>query len=283
MDKKTCVFLVAKFLATRGWELADPDELGALIHQELAGQGVSGDAEEAAVRRKIWPCYAEILHDVSSRPDDERHDQAWRELRAWLRNQVQRVSYRPDLYEDLVQETLIELQQQLLRPATQQPVLKAPRAFLVYSLQVLRNKAIDRERRETAEVHGGEATISSLEEMETTPSGEEAARRPLDDLQQRHTEEIVSKRQREEQLIAFFEEVLPTDLQRRVARATFKDGLKPREIAALLSKQPHEIRQAKARVIHTLRNLPADRRQRLLGILGRDDEISGSEEVKQDE
>jgi RNA polymerase sigma factor (sigma-70 family) len=193
------------------------------------------------------------------------------------------VSYRPDLHEDLVQETLIELQQQLLRPAAQQPAIKAPWAFFVYSLQVLRNKAIDRERRETAEVHGGGVTILSLEEMETVLPGEEAALRPRDDLQQRHTEEIVSEKQREEQLIAFFEEVLPTDLQRQVARATFVDELKPSEIAALLGKQPHEIRQVKARILDTLRNLPPDQRQRLLDILGRDDETSGSGEVKQDE
>jgi hypothetical protein len=37
-------------------------------------------------------------------------------------------------------------------------------------------------------------------------------------------------------------------------------------------------------VLHTLRNLPADQRERLLDILDRDDEgQSGGEKVKQDE
>lgn len=261
MDEAKCASLVRELLINRDWQLAPAHELSGEICPDITRQGLIGTAAHQAIQRQLWPLYAAILHHHCLRADSPNHNRAWAELRAWLLSQARHTSYLPERHEDLVQEAIIELQQRL-----QQAPLHTPHAFLAFALRVLQRKAIDLARSEQAQVRGGRATTLSLEELTTTdiPRAIGDAGPATD---HRTTEVSAFDRLDEQQLIAFFDQHLPTDLQRYIAKATFVDGLEPRLIAARLGKPVHEVRLAKARVVESLRRLYAEGHQQLIDIL----------------
>jgi RNA polymerase sigma factor (sigma-70 family) len=219
------------------------------------------------VQTEVWQHYAIILHDYCRQSAGEDYQRAWVEVNDWLKKQVHRLVANRQEQEEVVQETLSELQD-LLR----QKPLQAPRAFFAYALQILRRKTIDLHRRRTA-VKRGKNAVLSLEGIEESRSDDAditwEEKISADKEDQRGTERTVVDQEIRQQLLAFFHQHLTTELQRQVATAHFLDGLSPVEIAGLMGKQPHEIRLVKARVVQTLRGLPLDSRQVLLDILGK--------------
>ncbi len=261
MDEGKCASLVRQLLINRDWQLASAHELAGEICADIIRQGLTGTAASHAIQRQLQLLYAAILHDHCLRAESPNHDRVWTELRAWLLRQARHTSYQPEKHEDLVQEAVIELQQRL-----QQAPLRTPRAFLAFALRVLQRKAIDLARSEQAQARGGRATTLALEAL-TAADIPQAIGEVQGTSDHRATEASAFGRLDEQQLIAFFEQHLPTDLQQQIAIATFVNGLEPRLIAARLGKPVHEVRLAKARVVERLRRLYAEGHQQLIDIL----------------
>ena len=266
LDRSTCRTIVTQYLLAQGWTLVDPDNLADRIWQHLAERGFSSTSVIERIQAETWQRYGVILHDCCRQFSGERHERAWGELKAWLDRQVGRLTPEPQEQDDLVQAVLIDLQRRLDRDP-----LKSPRALWAYALQALRTKSIDQHRRQVAVKRGEDMTLS-LEELggnsddDKESSWEEHL--PSSGRSSRTTEDAVEDEELRRQLSAFFHEVLPTELQRRVAELHFVDDLSQIEIAALMGKRPHEIRMAKSRFVQTLRSLPLEQRERLLAIMG---------------
>lgn len=268
LDQAQCNYLVTQYLLGQGWDLVNPQQLAKRVWRRLKKQGLAGDAAIKAVQQETWQLYGETLHDCCRRPDHEGYEKAWTELRAFLSRQAHRLESYPQERERLVQETSIDLQARL-----NQAPIETPRAFLVYVLNAMRTKNIDLHRRRTAVKRGEDKTLS-LEEIGAGDPDEDrdnAWEKQLsaDKGEWRTMETAVANAEVRRQLQSFFSTHLPTDLQQQVAEAHFLDGLSPAEIAQLMSKQPHEIRMVKARVVQKLRNLAPKDKQQLLDILGR--------------
>jgi RNA polymerase sigma factor (sigma-70 family) len=248
---------VIRYLLGQGWQLANPAVLAGEVWQALAGRHLAGPAAIEAVYNQVWLHYAAILHD-HCRQDTPA---AWAELSDWLQQQAR--PYHPDDQEQLVQETILNLQSRL-RTAP----LDTPRAFLGYALTALRHRHIDLHRRRTAarrrqdrqlsltDLEAGKPNLQILswEEVTAATTG-------------RETEDTAANRQTHRQLQAFFQANIASRLQRQVAELHYLQDLSPAEIAPLLGKRPHEIRLIKARLVQTLRDLPPAAQQELQTIL----------------
>ncbi len=264
----------------QGWGLISPAVLAVQIWDDLQKRNVVQTTDEQMLKTIVWQQYAVILHDACCRPhNDEQYQLAWHEFSVWLTKQAYQVTSHLQEQEDVVQETLIELQSKL-----RQKGLRAPRTLWAYALQTQRRKQIDMHRKRTAKKRG-EDKIVSLEAIGTDDAEsrwEEKLAVSVTDLaaledngvNRRGIENEMADQEIEEQLQIFFQQHLPTPLQRQVAAAFFLDGLAPKEIAALLGKKPHEIRLLKARVVKRLRNLPPSQRQELLQIVGTSREVN---------
>lgn len=271
-DRTFCEYVVRAYLAGQGWSLVDAAELSDAIWQDLRGKGPVG---AQAVQTAVWEHYAVVIHDHCRRPASDQHDAAWSELKAWLARQAPKVNDDPRDQEEIVQETLIDLERRL-----DETPLHAPRALWAYALATLKRNDVDLYRKRTAEKRG-EGKVGSLEGLAAAYQEEEDAGSWEESLQaagqrpgERSTERTVVEREVREQLQALFREYFSSEWQLRVAEAHFLDDLRPAEIAELTGKSPHEIRMVKARAVRKLRNLPADERERLLEIL------AGAEEEK---
>ncbi len=249
LDQSACTAIVAQYMQGQGWGLVSPQELAAQIWGEIDPQTLTPQSTLSHIQNLAWQKYAALLHHRCHTSDHPQHDAAWEELKAWLARQVRRFDDPPQEQQDLVQETLIELAKQPLR---------APRTLWAFALKTMENKRIDRHRRNTAIKHGG-GTILSLEDLGETPEFI-----PDHPDNPRQTETTVEKHLIRRQIERFFQQHLPTDLQRQVAIAHFLDGLRPKQIAGLMGKPPHQIRLVKARVVQTLRSLPAQQQRELL-------------------
>ena len=207
-----------------------------------------------------------IVHEACRQTDYARREQAWAELRRWLQHQARQLTSDPVEQDALAQDAVIDLQRHLNRSP-----LKSTRALWAYALQTMRRKQIDEHRRRTA-VMRGEGLELSLEEIGSSQSGDEETdweeKLSIRAESELSVEETVAAEQIRQQVQAFFQDYLPTELQRQVAVAHFLNGLTPQEIAEQLGKKPHEIRMVKARVVETLRTLPSEARRKLLSILG---------------
>lgn len=265
LDRADCGQIVTHYLVAQGWRLIDPLLLADQIWRDLDMQNLTGATAGKAIQTQVWQRYAVSLHDACRQADDAQREQAWSELQHWLQQQARQLTFDPVEQDALAQDAVVDLQRRL----SQRP-LKSGRALWAYALQTMRRKQIDEHRRRTA-VMRGEGLELSLEEIgDSQPDGEESEweeKLASRTESERNVEETVAAEQIHEQLCAFFQDHLPTELQQQVAKAHFLDGLTPQEIAAQLGKKPHEIRMVKARVVATLRALPAEARRRLLNIL----------------
>ena len=264
LDRAACAYIVARYLAGQGWQLADPAALAERIWPQLKGQALAGTAAVEAVETAAWQEYAVLLHGYLRGVAAAENELAWTELGAWLRQQVHRLTDHPQEQEEVVQEALFDLQSRLVGER-----LAAPRALWAYALTALRRKQIDRHRRQQALKRGGD-NVLSLEGMEDEDDGrawQEVL--PGAGMQERETEGTVAKRETRQQLRDFFQAHLSSPLQRAVVEAHFLDGLSPADIAGLVGKKPHEIRMAKARAVARLRALPEGAMQELSEILNR--------------
>ena len=266
LNRANCHQIVLHYLVAQGWQLIDPSVLADQLWRDFGAQNLTGPAAVNAVQNQVWQHYAMILHDACRQTDYARREQAWAELQRWLQRQSRQLTSDPAEQETLAQDAVTDLQRHL-----SQTSLKSSRALWAYALQTMRRKQIDEHRRRTA-VMRGEGLELSLEEIsESRPGGEESdweekISTPAEG--ERSVEDAIITEQIRQQVRAFFQDYLPTDLQRQVAEAHFLDGLTPLEIAELLGKKPHEIRMVKARIVETLRTLPLHTRQKLLDILG---------------
>ena len=257
--------IVTNYLAAQGWQLADPDRLADQIWQDAGTRGLAGPTTVKALQNQVWQRYAGILHEACRDADRERREQAWSELHRWLERQARQLTSDPAEQIALAQTAVIGLQRRL-----SQTPLKAPRALWAYALQAMRSALIDEHRRRTAIMRGDgrELSLEDLGEAAADGEGSEWDEEiSLREEGERSVEDSVANEQVRQQLRAFFQQHLPTDLQREVAEAHFLDGLEPQAIAQLLGKRPHEIRMVKARIVHTLRNLTPGDRQKLLSVL----------------
>lgn len=266
LSRANCSQIVTHYLVAQGWQLIDPLVLADQLWRDFGAQNLTGPAAVKAVQNQVWQQYAMILHDACRQTDYARREQAWAELQRWLQHQSRQLTSDPAEQETLAQDAVTDLQRHL-----SQTSLKSSRALWAYALQTMRRKQIDEHRRRTA-VMRGEGLELSLEEIsESRPGGEESdweekISTPAEG--ERSVEDAIITEQIRQQVRAFFQDYLPTDLQRQVAEAHFLDGLTPLEIAELLGKKPHEIRMVKARIVETLRTLPPHTRQKLIDILG---------------
>jgi RNA polymerase sigma factor (sigma-70 family) len=251
--------LVSRYLAGQGWALIEPAGLSNAIWESMAGK-----AAESAVLGQIPRRYGAILHAHCHQPDSAQYEQAWQEVKNYLDRTIGRLESHPSTQQEVIQETLIALQQA-------QP-LQQPQAFQIVAFQTLRSRHIDWHRRQTAEKRDWRKTVpleelGKSDEKDTYESGWEKYLRSSKGVW-RTIESTVSNQEVRQQLLQFAQKHLSTDLQQMVFEAHFLDGLKPAEIAALLGKQPHEIRLVKARVINKLKSLPPPEIELLLSILG---------------
>lgn len=251
--------LVSQYLAGQGWGLVEPEVVSNTIWE-----GLGGRATKTAVLSQVPRQYATVLHRHCHQPNSGQYEQAWQEVKDYLDRTVARLESHPPTQEEVIQETLITLQQA-------QP-LKKPQAFLVFAFQTLRSRHIDWHRSQTAEKRDWRNTVP-LEELGKSDDIDIYESRWEEYLRSskgiwRTIESTVSNQEVRQQLLQFAQKHLPTDMQQMVFEAHFLDGLKPVEIAALLGKQPHEIRLVKARVIKKLKSLPPPEIEQLLSILG---------------
>lgn len=265
LNLAVCTHLVGQYLVAQSWQLVEPTELAEAIWVELGEQALAAETAVHAVHTQIWQRYAAILHDACRQPGTAAYERAWQEFGDWLQRQRRSLPWVREDREDVVQEALTSLQAQLEKNS-----IKAPRTFLMYALQTLRNSAKDMARRQTAVFRGGDNDPLSWEALQETHSEEPEARlEPLAGTKtvDRRVENTVSDRDIRAQLKAFFAQHLTSEQQVMVAELHFLDGLNPKEIAGLLGKQPHEIRMIKFRIVQTLRGLPEADQQRLLAML----------------
>lgn len=266
LNLATCTHLVGQYLVGQSWQLIEPTELAEVIWAEVGEQVLEGATAVHAIQTQIWQRYAAIMHDACRQPGTAVYNRAWQELADWLRRQRHHLPQIREDREDVVQEALVSLQKQLEKNA-----IKAPRTFLVYALQALKNAVRDAERRRTAVFRGGDQDPLSLEALEEyNPKGTPAESKTFE----RRVENTVSERDIRAKLKAFFAQHLNSEQQVMIAELHFLDGLDPKEIAGLLHKRPHEIRMIKFRIVQTLRDLPAVEQQRLLALL---DQAGGGE------
>jgi len=264
INKEYCTNIVMQYMQGQAWRLINPQDLADQIWVDLANQG-SSQVTVKQVQDQVWQRYAKVLHEACCQPPGDMHEQAWFELLQWLEKKVGFLPATPKDTDRLIQEVVISLHEKL-----EKTPLKTPRALWSYALQALNRKNIDLNRRDTAVKRGGGDELY-LEELEADDPGseqhawEETQRTP--GTEPRVTEKFLINGEIRSQIRAFFQMHLPTDLQRQVAEAHFLDGLSPREIAQLMGKQPHEIRQAKARAVQKLRGLPTDILEPLLEII----------------
>ena len=264
IDKEKCASIVMQYMQGQEWRLINPQGLADQIWLDLADQN-SSQVTVKQVQNQVWQRYAEVLHEACCQPPGDVHEQAWSELLQWLEKQVGYLSPAPKDSDRLIQEVLIKLHDKL-----EKEPLKAPRAFWVFVLQTLRRKNIDLNRRDTAVKRGGGDELYLEELAEGDPDADQHVweeKKGTPGTEPRGMEKFVINGDIRNQIQAFFQAHLPTDLQRQVAEAHFLDGLSPQEIAQLMGKQPHEIRQAKARAVQKLRGLPADILKPLLEII----------------
>jgi RNA polymerase sigma factor (sigma-70 family) len=270
LDFDVCALLVAGYLRAQGWGLIDPQTLAGQIWQDFGGEAPAGQAAKKAVENQIWQRYAAVLHDCCRQQpggSPKQAEQAWNELAIWMAHQVRFLNPPNPEPDDLVQEALIELHRRLEREP-----LRSPRAFFVFALNTLHTKNTDSYRRQAA-LKRGEAMTDSIEELELSRTREEGG--AWDELAQpqgsetRGMENDIADEQIRQQLLEFLRAHIRSPLQLQVAELHFVDSLEPAEIARLLGKQPHEIRLAKARIVQSLRGLPAEERDKLMKIIGR--------------
>lgn len=264
LTSEKCQLLVAQYLLGQDWKLTAPESLAQEVWGVLANSTVGEEEAKDAIIKQVWSRYAQRLHEVCQRADHPQYNRGWLEMRIWLTKQAGRVVGNPQTGEDIVQETLIKLQS-----IFEEGSLRTPRALWAFALQLLRTTAIDWQRGETAAKRGS-GQVFSLEEIQTVGQEQEAWEERIPEQTNKHarvTENALVTSKLREQLHAFFQAHLPSELQRQIAIAHYIDDLTPREIASLLGKTPHEIRQAKARIVKQLRNLPGDLRGQLLEIL----------------
>jgi RNA polymerase sigma factor (sigma-70 family) len=265
LTQEKCQLWVTQYLLGQDWRLIEPESFAQEIWRVMADSTLGEEEAKDAVNKQAWSRYAQHLYAACQRADHPQHNRGWLEMRIWLAKQVGRVVGNPQTGEDIVQETLIKLQSIFEKGS-----LRTPRALWAFALQLLRTTAIDWERKETAEKRGA-GQVLNLGGIQTVGQEQEnwEERIPQQtDRQIRATENVVVTAQLLAQLRTFFQAHLPSELQRQIAVAHYVDDLSLREIAALLGKTPHEIRQAKARIVKQLRNLPDDLRSQLLEILG---------------
>ncbi|HNB54708.1 MAG TPA: sigma-70 family RNA polymerase sigma factor [Anaerolineales bacterium] len=258
MDFSALQTHITEALLAQGWQLADPHTLA----QEIWLNDETLSARESTKQLPFH--YAAHLYAICRAPEHPDFSQAWEELKNWLTKNVSLFTTVPAEQDDLVQETLIELNTRL--PSNP---LKTPRALWAYLLQIMRNKHTDHHRRATA-VKRGEDNLLSLEDLndasgnETATSWEEIHGTQTNP---RATEDQVTAQDLRQRLVTLFQTHLRSENQIQVAEAHFLDGLSPQEIADLWGKKPHEIRMIKARIVQTLRDLPPTARQELFDIL----------------
>lgn len=284
LTQEKIAYIVTQYMLGQGWGLISPTVFAAQIWDELQKENAVQTTTVDMVKTIVLQRYAVILHEACRlSQDDAQYQSAWREFSGWLGKQAYQVTAHVQEQEDVVQETLIELQS-ILR----QKGLRTPRTLWAYALQILRRKQIDIHRMRSAKKRG-EDKIISLEAMGTDGDAESRWEEQLavgetglaalerSSTNRRGTENEMANQEIEEQLQTFFQQYLPTPLQQQVAAAFFLDGLTPKEIAALVGKKPHEIRLLKARVVKRLRDLPAAQQQELMQILDRGGEVDNDE------
>lgn len=265
IDYNECLFAITQYLVAQGWTLISAEELASQIYPDLQARGLSGQALKNAIQTLIWQRYAQVLHESCHDPNRPQFEQAWNELRKWIEEQIKFLSPPPHEPDVLLQETLLELHRRLLKSSLEKPV-----TFFVYCLQTLRTTSISLFRRQSA-IKRGEKNTIYLEEMEGDHSSEEDEswedRLPAPESETQSVENELANKDIRTRLSALFRAHLPTPLQVQVAEAHFLDGLSPVEIAQLMGKQPHEIRNIKARIVKTLQKLPEKARAELLELI----------------
>jgi RNA polymerase sigma factor (sigma-70 family) len=263
-DPARCAELVRRYLQAQGWRLLEPAELAEKLCPEVVAALGQGQPAEKAVRDAVWQRYGAYLHDCCSDRSSPHYQRAWAELGHWLERQAPRLVSADAEQQELVQETLINLQTAVSRAPLSQPY-----ALWVYALQALRRNNIDRSRRDKA-AKRGEGLELSLEEVKADPeegNGDWEERLAPADVEPREVEAQVTGDETYHRLQRLFRDLLATPLQALVAEALFLEGLTPQELATRLGKKPHEIRQLKARIVHALRHLPPAQYQELMALL----------------
>ena len=263
LTEERCGYLVQEYLTAHDWLLVAPTELASQVWEFANRQGAT-PAASLKIGNVIARFYAGYLHDACCRPTHKpTYDRAWKEVITWMRRHVSQIEYDPTRGDEIVQESVFALQQRWLSQG-----LRQPQSLWSQLLNEMRSKAIDLQRKESAQKRGA-GKVQSLD-----PSGdfEHEGDSHLDRLEQHPTtsepSRIVLTVERHHRLVQYFEQHLPTQLQQQVATALFIDGLPPREIATLMKKQPSEVRSIKSRLVNKLQALPDEEKSRLKEILG---------------
>ena len=226
---------VVTYLENRNWLLEAPEKFAEEMWNDTeTGKLVVADYK--ALRVIIFRRYSAVVWAMCQ--DEENagtYDQSWQALREFLSKKARQRMPNFNDWEDAVQESLITTHRYL-----QLNRIKKPEQFLNLITTLLYNGMVDKTRHQDAKKRGGNK-VTSLEEL--LENNQEQDYQGF-----RNTEQQALFAVAEQNLAKKFEEVLNTCNQKSVAKMYFIQQLKPREIAQIMGKAPHEIRQTVLRV-----------------------------------
>ncbi|HSH04920.1 MAG TPA: sigma-70 family RNA polymerase sigma factor [Anaerolineae bacterium] len=262
IDFEEAVYIVAQYLESQNWFLVNIYSLTQEIWDDIIESPTVTTLPRQTFTTQIPYAYLAHIYHFCSQPNHNQHQQAWQELTHWAHKVAKKIcaSESPDIQEEIAQLALIKLTR-----SCQKQSLNYPRTFYAYINRTIRNQFIDfrdKQDRKTGQDVSIVDIVSNTEEKsdwETIPE--------INHQQASSTEQIIMEDEKDKQIIQFFANTLPTELQRQILTEYFINNLSPQQIAQKLNKKPVEIRLAKARAVKRLRQLPQEKKHELLDIL----------------
>jgi RNA polymerase sigma factor (sigma-70 family) len=214
--------------------LVKPNQLAQDLWEDYC-EGNLTMSDFSELRLVIYQRYSVMLFESCRDQKSHTHEQAWQELRNILIKKAQQKASTFVDWEDSVQETLIMAHSYLLEER-----VKKPEQFISLTCKMLKNKKLDTLRHLNAKKRG-DGEVYSLDAI----------------LENKHEQFWKGFRNTEQEalfivgqqfLVTAFQALLSTHNQQQVAHLYYLQHLKPREIAQILDKKPHEVRQTVLRV-----------------------------------
>ena len=262
MQQERIKHLVYQYMIGQGWELEGPEEVARQVIESLKEQTLASEvALKSVVYQAVWRCYTPILYAYCQDTASEKYERAWQETREWLMRGARSKLANESDQDDMVQETLIKLQTRIGQ-------CRQPAAFLAFATKVLINTIKDAWKKEQTVKKGGGQVLSLNKVIEAHSDSGDDDRLYFGEQDERQTERLAATLMARQRLSLFLQEHFPSAFQREVLMIILADDVtKSAEIAKLLGRKPHQIRQVRSRLQNGLRNLLPDALDELREIL----------------
>lgn len=250
MQTQTSIQEIQNFLHNQHLFLFSATELG-LSNLELDGK--------LNISQWLWknvlPIYSEKLSDCLREPNHPLHTDAWEELSQWVSKEILK---RNTIY--TTNQDVNDISQKILLSLINSEKFKTRSSsapIFIYCLVKIKSIVIDEYRLES-----------------TVKRGENDKPERLDDVYEQATvqnlrpiEDITFKSIYQKQLRDFIASEIHNEYQYQVLILDVFGDIGAKDIATLINKPIHRVRQYKADAIQRLRNLPDSRKQQLHTIL----------------